>query len=87
MENTIYTPLPEIDNTLVFWKTRLVEQSSDLINLMQLGNMKWEVLYLRLKILNSLKKTLRDYRFENIYLTKVQAKKCMEMGNELASIY
>jgi hypothetical protein len=87
MGHTIHIPLPEIDNILVFWKTRLVEQTSGLINQMKLGNKKWVTTYLRLKTLNSLKKTLRDYRFQSIYLTKEQAEKCIKMGNELASNY
>lgn len=86
-DKTIYQPIQELDNTLVFWKTRLVEQTQDLVNLMQLGNTKWEELYLRLKTLNMLKKTLRDYRFQSIYLTKAQSEKCIRMGNELASNY
>lgn len=86
-DHTIYQPIQEIDNTLVYWKTRLVEQTEDLINLMQLGNAKWETIYFRLKTLNMLKKTLRDYRFQSIYLTKSQAEKCIKMGNELASNY
>ena len=87
MAHTIHIPIQELDNTLVFWKTRLVEQSSDLVNLMQVGNKHWETLYFRLKTLNMLKKTLRDYRFQSIYLTKEQAEKCIKMGNELASNY
>ena len=87
MANTIHIPLSEIDNKLVFWKTRIVEQTADLINLMQLGNKNWRVLFYRIQTLNQLKKTLRDYRFESIYLTKAQMEKCIKMGDELASIY
>lgn len=87
MANTIIIPIQEIDNTLVFWKTRIVEISVILVRLMQTGNVKAKELELRLSILHDLKKGLNEYRFQMIYLTKDQVTKMILMGNELASIY
>lgn len=87
MSNTIHMPLPEIDVILVFWKTRLVELTTELVPLLQVGNTKAITQFHRLRLLNGLKKTLRDYRFQSIYLTKEEMEKCIKMGNEIASIY
>lgn len=85
--NTILLPIQEIDNTLVFWKTRIVEMSTELVPLLQTGNKKAMTFYWRIRCLNLYKKTLRDYRFQSIYMTKDQLDSCIRMGNELASIY
>ena len=87
MEETIVIPIQEIDNRLVFWKTRLVELTTALVPLMMTGNKKALTIYLKIKCLNMYKKTLRDYRFEKIYLTKTELTTCIQKGNELASIY
>jgi len=87
MSHTIHMPLPEIDVILVFWKTRLVELTAELVPLLQVGNEKSITQFHRLRLLNGLKKTLRDYRFQSIYLTKAEMEKCIKMGNEIASIY
>lgn len=87
MENTILLPIQELDNIQVFWKTRMVEQTTELVPLLQVGNAKAIDLFWKLKCLNMYYKMLRDYRFQAIYLTKTQLNSCIQKGNELASIY
>lgn len=85
--NTIIIPLPEIDNILVYWKTRLVEKTEDLISSLEMGNLSGIIEIAKLEALNMFKKTLRDYRFQSIYLTKDELETCIQKGNELASNY
>ena len=87
MDNTIHIPIPEIDNRLVFWKTRIVELTTKLVPLMMTGNKKAIPHYWKIKCLNMYKKTLRDYRFQSIYLSTEELNTCIQKGNELASIY
>jgi len=87
MINSILMPLQEIDNTIVYWKTRISELSVTLISLMQTGNGKAKEYELRISLLHDLKKGLNDYRFQLIYLDKDQLNKMIDMGNEIASIY
>jgi hypothetical protein len=87
MKNSITYEVQEIDNRLVFWKTRIVELSVILVRRMQTGNEKAHETEMRLSLLHDLKKGLNDYRFQQIFLTQSQLDKMIKMGNELASIY
>lgn len=79
--------IQELDNQIVYIKTRLVELGADLVAKMQVGSKLTESLSLKLSLLNDLKKTLRDYRFGYIYLADSQVRKAIQMSNELASNY
>lgn len=79
--------IQELDNQIVYIKTRIVELSAKLVPLMLIGSKSSEALFWRMNLLTVLKKTLRDYRFRYIALTDVQLRKAIQMSNELASNY
>ncbi len=79
--------IQELDNQIVFIKTRLVEMSADLVPKMQVGSKKSEELALKIRLLTVIKKALRDYRFQFITMTDPQLREMIRMSNELSSIY
>ena len=82
---TIKIPLQEIDHYLGHWKTRISEMSASLIDYLE-GGGDWSHDQLRcVKTLILCKKTLRDYRFQRIFLTLDEALKIISMGEECAS--
>ena len=79
--------IQELDNQIVFVKTRLVEMSASLVPKMQVGSKKSEELALKIRLLTVIKKALRDYRFQFIFMTDSQLREMIRMSNELSSIY
>lgn len=82
---TINIPLQEIDDRLVYWKTRISEMGSSLIDYLEQGGDWGHDQIRKLKVLILCKKTLRDYRFERIYLAKGEADIIISMGDDCAS--
>lgn len=79
--------IQELDNQIVYVKTRIVELSANLVSLMEVGSKLSESLSHKLTLLTVIKKALRDSRFRTITMTGPELKKMVQMSNELASNY